>query len=143
MFSWLMKLVGVLFGALVSWPGVLAVLGASPDFRDAENFGSVIGAILGMVLISVRGLFSSIVNWKVGWLTLLVLMVVGVWLWLNFYLAGQYHTFWEQPIAGKYDAYRFDKAEFAVKMVAILWATPLAALGAFAAERIELALAKK
>jgi len=122
---------------------VSAVLGTTPDFSNAEKFGAVIGAILGMVLISVRGLFSSIILWKVGWKALLVLVIAGAWLWLNFYFAGRYGTFWEQPVAGKYGADRFDKAEFAVKMVAILWATPLAALGAFAAERIELALEKK
>lgn len=143
MFSGLMKLVGVIVGALVSWPSVSAVLGTTPDFSNAVKFDGVIGAILGMVLISVRGLFSSFVTWKVGWKTLLVLMVAGVWLWLDFYFVRQYNTFWEQPVAGKYDAYRFDKAEFAVKMFAILCATPLAALGAFAAERIELALEKK
>lgn len=134
------KLVGAAVGAAVSWPCVTVLLDAPPHFDGAENWGSVIGAILGVSIHSFRGLFRKIGEWSLAGKAASLTALAATWLFLLTYFKQVFDSNFGSGTLGPKGLEQVEIAEHAVTVIAFLFAVPLAIAFAAGAEEIELRL---
>lgn len=126
---------GALVGALLSWPTVSRYLGTLPDYHTVEWFGAGVGFILGLFLQTTKVVQKTMAPWHSGWKFILLLLVVAAWLYLNYDLCQQYQRY--GAASGDMTPERFAKAQFAVGTLSVIWAAPLAYIGAAIAEALD------
>ena len=126
---------GALVGALLSWPTVSGYLGTLPAYHTVEWFGAGAGFILGLFLQTTKVVQKTIAPWHSGWKFILLLLAVAAWLYLNYDLYRQYQLYGAAP--GDMTPERLAKAQFAVGTLAVIWAAPLAYIGAAIAEGLD------
>ena len=78
---------------------------------------------------------KTIAPWHSGWKLMLLLLAAAAWLYLNYDLYQQYQLYGAAP--GDMTPERFAKAQFAVGSLSVIWAAPLAYVGAAIAEALD------
>lgn len=124
---------GMVFGALASWPTVSKYLGTLPDFSQALMWGTGVGFIFGLFFFTTQLAEKMTVSWRSGWKALLVLLVAGAWVYLNWKLPQVYSANLEIPNITKE---RLDAAKQAVMGLAFLWSAPLTYIGGVLGEKV-------